>query len=721
MKVLFNRTDYNKIFALNRIKFILGFLSIIFFSFALYLTVDFIYIKETAVKEAKEITKQKALSSIELMDENFTKLETIADKYANMYNEKQFSKQETEEFIFNVVKENPEVFGFLISYEPYKYDESKRLYAPFCVRKDGDIQKLHLEELYDYTSPETVGLNWYINPLNNGPGWSEPYFGTAGQSLISVYSVPFYGPNNDSDNRKPIGVVAIIYSLDQIKKFTDSLGLRGQGYSYVLSGEGKFISHPNDDYVREQKNILDVIPKNNSQLHETVTAALEGKSGLIDYQNEVTGQDSWIFFEPIPSTGYVMGIVFIKDSIINNIDITRHYLILISCFLLLGLFFLLSILFKTYTLSLQSLWRLSISLTILLLIGISFIWFLALNYNNYFRENSTRIVDESTLGNFLKEKNTNADTFHEEKPVYIDTGLFVQSMEFDSANNITITGYIWQNYDKDVPNDISRGFVMPEAVSLTAEEAYRNKVNDTETIGWYFNATLRQTFDYSKYPLDNKDVWIRIWPKDFSKNVILIPDLSSYKLTSPESKPGIEKDIVTPGWDIKESFFCYVSNSYNTNFGIKKYSGQERSPELYYTIIVTREFLNPFVSNLLPFTVMAFILFGTLVLISLFEEKRSKFGSATAGILAGCAGLFFSVLIAHNQLRSSISANGVLYLEYFYFIMYAFIIFVIIDSFLVVFNNSSFLIHYKDNLLPKLIYWPLIMSIILSITLVTFY
>jgi hypothetical protein len=52
--------------------------------------------------------------------------------------------------------------------------------------------------------------------------------------------------------------------------------------------------------------------------------------------------------------------------------------------------------------------------------------------------------------------------------------------------------------------------VLAEGVkeAYDAKEAYRYGEDGVETIGWYFAATLRQTFEYAEYPFDQQDVWL---------------------------------------------------------------------------------------------------------------------------------------------------------------------------------------------------------------------
>ena len=248
------------------------------------------------------------------------------------------------------------------------------------------------------------------------------------------------------------------------------------------------------------------------------------------------------------------------------------------------------------------------------------------------------------------------------------------------------------------------------------------RTNDKTIIGWYFESTLRQTFLYDRYPLDHKTVRIQMWHKDFDRNVVLTPHLSDYDSTQPGKTFGINKQIILGDWKINETFFQYKSISHDTNFGIEDYIGQRDSPELYFNIVLKRKFLNAFIVNLVPLCVVAGLLFGILMTITANEEKASRFGFSTFGVMAACSGLFFVIMISHIQLRQQLAGSGIVYLEYFYLLMYVAILAVTINAYL--FSEGwSFglgLILYKDNVIPKLLFWPLFFGLMVVVTLVVF-
>ncbi|MBF0195813.1 MAG: hypothetical protein HQL71_14740 [Magnetococcales bacterium] len=329
--------------------------------------------------------------------------------------------------------------------------------------------------------------------------------------------------------------------------------------------------------------------------------------------------------------------------------------------------------------------------------------------------------------------------------VYLPTGVFIQSAKFIGSSDIQVTGYLWQklppsdpictSVSKEEQNilkfevlgksgtcvEVKGGVIFPEAENSSLSETYRRKrVDGGITIGWYFDVTLREPFSYEQYPFDVENVWIRIWHSEIGSTVVLTPDLAAYPVLTPMTKPGLEEDFVLPGWNIVGSYFGYRNHSYTTNFGLPSYSGQENFPELHFNILLKREFIGPFINTMMPVIVVGVILFALLLTITNKEEK-SVLGFDTSGILGSNAGLFFGVLIGHSQLRSQLESSGMVYIENFFLIMYCALLLVSINAYLFSVKINNNFILWRDNLAPKLMYWPIILLLVLIVTMRSFY
>ena len=305
----------------------------------------------------------------------------------------------------------------------------------------------------------------------------------------------------------------------------------------------------------------------------------------------------------------------------------------------------------------------------------------------------------------------------------IPTGVLVQSFEFLNANNVQVAGYVWQKYPASLPADVSRGFVLPEAVAdaYSAEEVYRFAADGAEVIGWYFDASLRQSFDYHRYPFDRQDVWLRLWHRDFDRDVVLVPDLASYRDLDPTTLPGLEEQFVYGGWQPEYAAFSYATNDYNTTLGFPPGEAAGTYPELYFNLGIKRAFLGPFFDHVVFAIVAALLLFAILALTTTGEETRQRFGVSTFGVLGSCSGLLFAVVLKHNQIRTVVSPRQITYLETLPFVLYLFILLVSLNAILLASPWHLKLVEYKDNILPVLLYWPLLLSLLLVVTLFTFY
>ena len=308
-----------------------------------------------------------------------------------------------------------------------------------------------------------------------------------------------------------------------------------------------------------------------------------------------------------------------------------------------------------------------------------------------------------------------------EPPRFVRTGIFIQSIEFQSANNVTVTGMVWQHLDPariDPEAEAEPGFHFPEAdpgEELVVELAYEREERSTLLRGWRFRALLRQDFDYLDYPFDVQDVWIRIVPKEFDRNVVLVPDLIAYDRTARAAMPGLEPELVLPGWNRVGAGFSYRNRAYDTDFGITGYEGQGGFPELMYSVRISRAFLGPFVGKVIPLAVAASMLFCMLLLGTRDERYEGRFGFSAMEVVLGAAALFFVVIFDHSALREDLATNRPFYLEYFYFMMYLALVGVCVNAIVFAMGRLRWL-QDRDNLLPKLSFWPLYLGCMAAVT-----
>jgi hypothetical protein len=309
----------------------------------------------------------------------------------------------------------------------------------------------------------------------------------------------------------------------------------------------------------------------------------------------------------------------------------------------------------------------------------------------------------------------------EEPLVFIPTGMYIESLKFTGPYNVLVSGYIWQRYANDLPlKDLDKGFVLPEAEYVRSSEVYRAQQGNEELIGWAFQATLREQFDYDRYPLDRNQIWLQLWHKDFERNVYLAPDLGAYTSLDPDTLPGLDSDIVLENWDIQQSFLSYRANRYNANFGIQGYVADIEQPELYYNISIKRDLVSALISRLIVPVVILIQLFVIVMVIGRDNKRLEQFGVRPGAVIFTCAAFFFAVLVAQNSLRTELEAQGFVYLESLYLLTYVVILAVAVNSVLLAAQPDLKLFREYDNLWAEISYWPSILLAMIVITLLTF-
>jgi hypothetical protein len=665
------------------------------------------------LQAAKSAARRIAIEQAGVIGARLEKLTPVADRIAAGLSSGTLKPEDVPAQMKRAIEENPDLFEAGFAYLPYAKAPGLRLFSPHVSRNGAGIDEFQLEQRYDYTT-----YPWFKDAIAaGGPHWGEPYLGGATKTLVVGYSVPFY--RKDDQDKTPIGVVRINLSLDHIHQIVSSLGLGETGYAFLLSRKGVYLSDPVEGYMREQRTIFDVAREHDDEGRKRLgKKVLAGQPGEEEGLSGVTGQATWMFTDPIPLSGWSLGTVFMKDEMLLEPKVLRRSLIQIECCLMILLLLSSVLWFRIHEAADRSLWRMVATVSVISLAGICVMWWMTLHYPDRNGEVGVHIYGRANLQKFLA---ANVKSTGNVQPLQqVKTGIFIRTMRFGTANDVMVAGTLWQRYDSNL-KEFTPGFILPNAETLDVKEAYHTREDNHDVIGWDFKATLREPFEGSiKYPFDRAMVRIRIAPKGLYKNIVLAPDLESYQLLVPTSLPGTDKSLVLPGWNLISTYFIYSPVDAGTKFGAGMALEQANSQELGFTMIAQRNFLDPFVSSVLPIMVVAFLLFGMLIVGSKQSAKIAATGFKATDVLRASVSLLFPVLVAQVNLRSKIGSSTIIYIEYFYFVLYTAILGVSANALLFTLKGEGFS-NYRDNLIPKLIFWPSLLGAFFCITLIFLY
>ncbi len=229
----------------------------------------------------------------------------------------------------NVVKNNPDIYGSAIAFEPDYFKEKGYWFSPYSYRDGDNIFSKQLgNKEYDYFTWE-----WYEQPKTLGrPCWSEPYYDEGGGEMIMcTYSAPIY----DRD-KKMIGIFTSDISLEWLTDLINGMKRSDNSYTFMLGKDGTYIAH----YMRERilnQTIFGVSKEMTDPqvrlIGEEMTA---GNQGMLTFDND--GIKSYAFYAPVPHTNWSVGIVLPADEVFGELHRINLILILIVGFGLIALF-----------------------------------------------------------------------------------------------------------------------------------------------------------------------------------------------------------------------------------------------------------------------------------------------------------------------------------------------------------------------------------------------
>lgn len=152
-------------------------------------------------------------------------------------------------------------------------------------------------------------------------------------SAVLMYAVPIYDLEGNIG-----GVLVARRPGDALNDITDEMRLGENGYSYIIGSDGTIYSHPNRDYIMDQRNAFVEI-ETNGELKNWGLALQEigiGNPGSAYY--ELNGRSIYMGIEPMASTGWSFGVVALEDELLEGLVSMRNAVIIGSLvFILLGI------------------------------------------------------------------------------------------------------------------------------------------------------------------------------------------------------------------------------------------------------------------------------------------------------------------------------------------------------------------------------------------------
>ena len=268
-------------------------------------------------KELENNARNLAMSLVNRVETQLTAVAKVTKGIASSLEIGRYTEQQLHSLLRTTVENNPEIYGSTIAFEPFAFSAKSRLYAPYYYREKGKIALSHREKSY-FDIPYLY-WDWYQIPRELGKlEWSEPYFDEgAGNILMSTCSVPF---NKEINGTKQLtGIVGTDVSLDALTEYISSIKILKTGYAALLTRNGMILAHPVlKDAIMNETFFSIGEARNDPSLRELGKKMIKGESGFVHYTSLV-GFRSWMYYTPIPSTGWTLAVVFPEAELLENV------------------------------------------------------------------------------------------------------------------------------------------------------------------------------------------------------------------------------------------------------------------------------------------------------------------------------------------------------------------------------------------------------------------
>ncbi len=506
----------------------------------------------------------------------------------------------------------------------------------------------------------------------------------------------------------------------RFNKLLTTLDIAQNSFALVINTDKKIKMYNKTKAEYSEELDIDLFPKLKklNRLNELIT---KHESGHFEYYSYPSKENLLCFVQSIPNSKWSLVVTVLKDSIVmKTIKEKRYFFLGIAC-CIIGITFTIAFFGWIFPKDIKNKFWYSTSLySIILAIGISSLCIFSNTHNDYEKPDEVSLTDQNIIDGYLDKYDNQLIEKGGRGTNRVKAGVFVKNIDFESSTRAIYTGYLWEKLEKEQIGIIKEGFYFSDSYKSEIEKLYEKDTPDGgKTYVWYFKCILKAHLQEKQlYPFDVEAIKIRLSSIDFGNNVILVPDTRDYVDIEPYSKPGVYKELTLPGWNISESFFTYLKEEFDSTFGIfSSNTGSVYHTELFYNIILRRSFLGAFISIFLPIFVTLVMVFILLLTCSNDEERSKKLGFSAGAILASTAALFFVVIVAQIDLRDKVAADGLIYMDIYYFVTYLSFMIANIDSILICWPDKFKLIAWEDNIIVKSMYWPIVTSIIFISTL----
>ena len=322
--MIFDR--YKKSFPAKLSLYVISFITIL--SFVL-VGVFYHYSTETLLQEAEDKIESMAAQANLRVSALLSKVEKIPENLGWMIVEYVKEPDSLFSITRRIVKDNPEIFGCVIAFEPYYFPEKGHYFAPYSYMVGDSVKTIQVGGK-DYNYFEK---GWY-NGAREHRYWSKPYRDAGDPDVITTsYAVPVHGEKNEL-----IGILSVDLTNRWLRDLVDSIKPYKGSYTVVIDKQGRYILRREGEVMIGQNMFETAKEARDTNVTILVNEMAAGKSGSIIVDDG--GVLSYVYYTPVVATDWYMAVICPYDQVFGKLSKFNMYVLVGFVLLLLFVYFI---------------------------------------------------------------------------------------------------------------------------------------------------------------------------------------------------------------------------------------------------------------------------------------------------------------------------------------------------------------------------------------------
>ncbi len=222
-------------------------------------------------------------------------------------------------FLKGVVQANPIIYGIHAEVSPPTQEEKS--FVSVVRSKDGIYLSKDKNFCTNYHFPDI------IENIEGKGKWSKPFYCNKHDSILLIS----YFKNIVTPDSSKIGFLSCEISLNFLNKIVSNIEVGKQGFSFIVSESGQYITHPRKEWIM-QRNIFDVSEKIFDENIDSHLKTLKEKGSVTGYAYPELHdyKKAWFYAATIPHTDWLILIVKPYKELFRDLDLIFKKIIIVS-------------------------------------------------------------------------------------------------------------------------------------------------------------------------------------------------------------------------------------------------------------------------------------------------------------------------------------------------------------------------------------------------------